>query len=83
MRTGIIIKIFLLAFIISCSVLFVQAQDPGDPFSGSGSGGGNPGGAPGGGVPVDGGLGLLLAAGVGYGVRKAYNYRKHKVKSEN
>lgn len=80
MRTGIIIKKIVLAFVISCSVLFVHAQDPGDPFSG---GGGNPGGAPGGGVPVDGGLGLLLAAGVGYGVRKAYKYRKHKVKSEN
>jgi hypothetical protein len=73
MRTGIIIKKIVLAFVISCSVLFVQAQDPGDPFSG-----GSPGGAPGGGVPVDGGLGLLLAAGVGYGVRKAHNSRKHK-----
>ena len=56
------------------------ALDPGDPFSG---GGGNPGGAPGGAVPVDGGLSLLLAAGVGYGVKKAYNSRKHKVKAEN
>jgi hypothetical protein len=78
MRTGIIIKRFLLAFVISCSVLFVQAQDPGDPFSGGGSGGGNPGGAPGGGVPVDGGLSLLLAAGVGYGVRKAYKAKQVK-----
>jgi len=76
MRTGIIIKRFLLAFVITCSVLFVQAQDPGDPFTGGGSGGGNPGGAPGGGVPVDGGLGLLLAAGVGYGVRKVYKAKQ-------
>ena len=59
------------------------AEDPGDPFSGSGSGGGNPGGAPSGAVPVDGGLSLLLAAGVGYGVKKAYNSRMHKVKREN
>ncbi len=75
MRTGIIIKRFLLVFVITCSVHFVQAQDPGDPFSG---GGGNPGGAPGGGVPVDGGLGLLLAAGVGYGVRKGYKAKQVK-----
>jgi hypothetical protein len=59
------------------------AEDPGNPFSGSGSGGGNPGGAPAGAVPVDGGLSLLLAAGLGYGVKKAYNSRKHKVKAEN
>ena len=37
---------------------------------------------PGGAVPVDGGLGLLLAAGIGYGAKKAYDYRKNKVKSE-
>ena len=78
MRTGIIIKKNVLAFVISCSVLFVQAQDPGDLFSGSGSGGGNPGGAPAGAVPVDGGLSLLLAAGVGYGVRKAYKAKQKK-----
>lgn len=29
-------------------------------------------------IPVDGGLGLLLAAGVGYGVKKARDYRKGK-----
>lgn len=54
--------------------------DPGDPF-----GGGNPGGAPSapvGAVPVDGGLSLLLAAGVGYGARKAYQYRT-KQKKDN
>jgi hypothetical protein len=27
-------------------------------------------------VPVDGGLGFLLAAGVGYGVKKAREYKK-------
>jgi hypothetical protein len=48
--------------------------NPGDPF-----GGGNPGGAPSGptgAVPVDGGLSLLLAAGLGFGAKKAYDYRK-------
>jgi hypothetical protein len=27
-------------------------------------------------TPIDGGLSILLAAGVGYGVKKAYNKRK-------
>lgn len=52
----------------------LSGTDPGDPF-----GGGNPGGAPTGpvgAVPVDGGLSLLLAAGLGYGAKKAYDYRK-------
>jgi hypothetical protein len=41
-----------------------------------------PGGPQSGAVPVDGGLALLLATGVGYGAKKAYDYRKNKVKSE-
>jgi len=43
--------------------------------------GGDPGGEPGGDpdlIPVDGGLGFLLAAGVGYGVKKAREYRRNK-----
>ena len=48
-----------------------SSSDPGDPF-----GGGNPGGNPPvGAVPVDGGLSLLLLAGVGYGARKTYQHR--------
>lgn len=38
-----------------------------------------PGGDPGGDpdlIPIDGGLGFLLAAGVGYGVKKARDFRK-------
>ena len=31
-----------------------------------------------GGVPIDGGLSFLLAAGVGYGAKKAYDARKAK-----
>ena len=47
------------------------SNNPGDPF-----GGGNPGGNPPvGAVPVDGGLSLLLLAGVGYGARKTYQHR--------
>jgi hypothetical protein len=29
-------------------------------------------------APLDGGLSFLLAAGVGYGAKKAHNYRKRK-----
>lgn len=38
------------------------------------NGGPDPGGNPA--VPIDGGLGFLLAAGVGYGARKVYRNRK-------
>jgi hypothetical protein len=52
----------------------LSGTDPGDPF-----GGGNPGGnSPAGAVPVDGGLSLLLAAGLGFGVKKANDYRKSR-----
>jgi len=40
-----------------------------------------PGGDPGGDpdlIPIDGGLGFLLAAGVGYGVKKARDFRKNR-----
>ena len=68
----------------------VTAQDSTfNPGGGSGSGSevnleedaGN-GQGPGGGVPVDGGLAFLLVAGASYGAKKAYDYRKNKVKSE-
>lgn len=53
------------AVMILCTVLpfFAMAQDPG----------GGPD------APIDGGLSLLLAAGVGYGVKR---YRDHKKKHE-
>ena len=46
--------------IIVCLPCLVQAQDPG----------------PGPDVPIDGGLSLLIAAGVGYGIKKYRNERK-------
>ena len=67
----------------------VQAQllDPADNNDPNGAGqnnnqqnqvenGPDPGGDPG--VPVDGGLGFLLAAGVGYGANKLRKYRQEK-----
>jgi hypothetical protein len=65
------IKIYL--FLISLVFISIDifAQGPGD----------DPGGDPGGDpdlIPIDGGLGFLLAAGVGYGVKKAREYKKKK-----
>lgn len=37
---------------------------------------------PGGGAPIDGGLSLLLAAGIGYGAKKMYQNRKQKKELE-
>ena len=53
----------LLLIVVSILPFFAMAQDPG----------GGPD------VPIDGGLGLLLAAGVAYGVKK---YRDGKKKSD-
>jgi hypothetical protein len=62
--------------ILFLSITHVKAQptepdplDPGGPQSGA--------------VPLDAGLTILLAAGAGYGAKKAYDYRKKKkVESE-
>ena len=63
-------KLIILAFfLITGAVVKAQPPDPGE----------DPGGA-GGGVPIDGGLALLLAAGAGYGAKKAYDYRKKNKK---
>jgi hypothetical protein len=72
-RFAIKISLFFISLIfVSIDIL---AQGPGE------EGGGGPGGDPGGDpdlIPVDGGLGFLLAAGVGYGVKKAREYRRRK-----
>jgi len=71
----IIVGIFIL------SALQVNSQ-PTDPNEGGG-GAGDPGGPQSGAVPLDAGLTILLAAGAGYGAKKAYDYRKKKkVESE-
>lgn len=60
--------------LLMVSILITKAQ-PGGPGE---EDPGGPQGPPGGGVPVDGGLVFLLAAGAGYGAKKAYDYRKKK-----
>lgn len=55
-------------FIILCLPLLLHAQP-------------DPGGDPD--APIDGGLGVLLAAGVGYGVKKMRDFRKNKIKLQS
>ncbi len=43
--------------------------------------GGDPGGAPG--VPIDGGISLLVAAGIGYGIKKAHDRKSNKKDEDN
>lgn len=88
------LKKFLLIGFLTLSITSAMAQGNPPPIGGGGSGGSGtePGGPldpgsgneppPEGAVPVDGGLALLLAAGAGYGAKKAYDYKNNKVKSE-
>jgi hypothetical protein len=69
---------FILLIVFSLLTVVIYAQ-PGEPGEDPGNGEPN---TPTGAVPVDGGLGILLAAGIGYGAKKAHAYRKKlKVKS--
>jgi hypothetical protein len=67
-------KQFILIFslLIAGGYLYAQPDpgaDPGNPVGGA--------------VPVDGGLAFLLAAGAGYGVKKAYDYKKSRKEKQN
>jgi hypothetical protein len=57
----------VLFFIVQCQSLLAQSSGPGNP--------GVPGGDPGL-IPVDGGLAFLVAAGLGYGAKKAYDFKR-------
>lgn len=70
-----ILTYFVIVFLISLS-FFSIADNPGPPPP---PGGGGPGG--GGtpvGAPIDGGIGILLALGLGYGGMKLFQSRKDK-----
>jgi hypothetical protein len=71
-------KRYLMMFIMTVFITVVKSQptDPSDPNNP------DPGGPQGGAVPVDAGLGILLAAGAGYGVKKVYDYRKKSRKDQ-
>ena len=69
---------FLIIFLVTLAPLIGNCQDPNgvpDP----GNGGGNP---DAGSVPIDGGLSLLLAAGVGYGAKKLRSHNLKKKEEE-
>lgn len=73
-----IIKSLALLSLLAITILIakpVQAEPP-KPPSGTGTSG-NQGPQPTGG-PIDGGLGILLALGAGYGAKKLYKARKEK-----
>ena len=69
MRT--LIRLFICVSIALCSVTTSYAQDPEGWNDGDSAD-----------VPLDGGLSLLLAAGIGYGASK-YNDRKKKSQQQN
>jgi hypothetical protein len=56
-----------------------MAQPPSPPPSGSNSGNHTP---MGGAAPIDGGLGILLAAGLGYGAKRVYQAKYSERKSK-
>jgi hypothetical protein len=63
----------ILALVLCAQVTLAQPPPPDDPNNVGGGSGGSGGGA---GVPIDGGLGILLAAGAGLGLKKAWDARK-------
>ena len=74
------IKNRILTFMITCAlmclptVLILAQGGPNDP--------GDPGGDPDPAVPFDGGLTLLIAAGIGYAAKKGYDKRKKVIASQ-
>ena len=66
-------KLFFVALVAAMPLLGMSQDPSGVPDPGNG--GGNP---DAGSVPIDGGLSLLLAAGVGYGAKKLRSHNKRK-----
>ena len=70
------IKLVFILLAIFALPLISLPDPPGPPGSGAGQGSG--GGQTPVGAPIDGGLGILLALGLGYGGKKLYEVRKTK-----
>lgn len=64
-----------LTFGLLCAGSFLYAQGPGGP-------GPDPDPGPGGAIPIDGGISLVIAAGVAYAAKKGYDKRKKMNKEE-
>jgi len=65
-----------MVLLFGCAATVLKAQGPGDP-------GGDPGGGGTTNVPIDGGLTLLIAAGIGYAAKKGYDRHKKDVAKMN
>ena len=77
LRKLLLTLVFLFASIF---ILNAIAVDPPPPPGGGHGGGGN---QPPAGAPIDGGLGILMALGAGYGSFKLYRSRKVEKKAAN
>lgn len=72
------IKKILLTSVIFFLLVFTSLADA-PPGPGSGPSGTDP--PVGGGTPIGGGILILISLGVGYGVKKAYDFRKSQLNS--
>ena len=67
-------KLLIAVILVMAPALLTLADTPGPPPPGGDPGlGGTPVGA-----PIDGGVSILLALGIGYGTRKIYQLKKNK-----
>jgi hypothetical protein len=73
-----LLKNSLFALLMIVLILALPMFGNTQPAPGGGGEGGNPDATTGGSVPIDGGLSLVLAAGVGYGAKKIRDYNKKK-----
>jgi hypothetical protein len=69
------IRVYVLLVIALISIMNVYAQPTGDPT-------GDPDATPVEEVPIDGGLSLLLVAGIAYGAKRAYDNKKKDKNAE-
>ena len=75
-KTSLLCILATVALALSAQVAMAQPPPPDDPnIVGGGTGGA--------GVPIDGGLGILMAAGAGLGLKKAWEARKLAAKENN
>lgn len=63
------LRYVLLALLLTCATSLLNAQPPGDP-------GDDPDPPPPNNIPFDGGLSLVVAAGIAYAAKKGYDKRK-------